>query len=312
MDMNPIVPYNSQYDDFLRQLDQQAPQGSWVQLELLRDHFLSRALVFDDYQASILLDAHGQPVGAGISALVPVLLDGQRTTAGFGFDVKVLPAYRGQHFASRLAAHAIEHHFKPAGADIQLLTTKKSNKLILGRMIGRLMDTHLYDFVYLTLPTRRPLRPGKPGGEAVRLHIDLLSERPMLHDYYELSPTGLGIWHLHKCYRLRIRHLHPLLRTALRLRTLLRGPQALPLPQQGDELRMAALFRFSESQLAQLDSHLPALAQQGIDYLLVCCRRGDRIYQQLQPSSIYTYDYYLIGNHDFSQNQSITLDVRCL
>jgi len=75
---------------------------------------------------------------------------------------------------------------------------------------------------------------------------------------------------------------------------------------------MAALFRFSEAQPVQLDSYLPALAQQGIDYLLVCCRRGDRLYQQLQPSSIYTYDYYLIGNHDFSQNQAITLDVRCL
>ena len=311
-DLCQIVPYDPKYDRFLSELDRKTPQGSYLQLEMVRDQFLSRARVFEDYRVCVFLDSSGLPVGAGASAIVPMLLNGRNAKAGFGFDVKVLPAYRKLHFASRYAAYAVEQHFKPAGCEVYFLTSKKTNRLIMANIIHKLMPLNLWEFVYLTLPTGLPLRPGLSDGKPQQLFVDLLNGTQHLQAFFEVRDGGLGIWHLHRCYRLRIRYIHPLLRMAILLKRFFDPQSANMIPKEGQEMRMAALFNIREDNLVHVDKLLPDLAAQGIQYLLVCCRRNDIIYQYLRHSSINTYDYYLMGNQDFSAQSSITMDVRCL
>jgi hypothetical protein len=307
-----IIEYAPKYDVFLEDLDKRSLQGRRIQLELVRDHFLSRAIVFEDYRACILLDKSGMPAGAGASAIVPMLLDGRTYRAGFGFDLKVLPEFRHLHLASHFAAYTLENHFKPGGCTLYFLTSKKSNEEIMRHILTPLFPVFRYDFVYLTLPTGRPLKPARKQGNPQRFFVELLSNAGGLQPYYEITDSGLGIWYLDKCYRLRIRYIHPLLHLLTRAGGWLKKQWSEIIPRVGGEMRMAALYNLTADRLPSVEACLPRLAAQGIQYLLVCCQRNDVVYHFLHPSSINTYDYNIMGSENFADHATLTMDVRCL
>lgn len=307
-----IQEYAPEYDAFLADLDRRSVQGRQIQLELVRDHFLSRAVVFEDYRACILLDKSGRPAGAGASAIVPMLLDGRTYRAGFGFDLKVLPEFRHLHLASHFAAYTLQNHFKPAECELYFLTSKKSNQEIMQHILAPLFPVFRYDFVYLTLPTGRPLKPARKQGNPQRFFVELLSNAGELPSYFEIMDSGLGIWYLDKCYRLKIRHIHPLLRLLTRVGGWFNREWANLIPEVGGEMRMAALYNLTADKLPSVNACLPRLAARGIQYLLVCCQRNDVVYHFLHPSSINTYDYNIMGSKNFAGHTTLTLDVRCL
>ena len=47
-------------------------------------------------------------------------------------------------------------------------------------------------------------------------------------------------------------------------------------------------------------------------FLIVCCRKGDSIYNYLKPYSINTYHYYMLTDFALSIKDHLEIDVRCL
>lgn len=305
-----ITTYNPDHEASLLDLERRSPQGKLVQLVMSRTRFLSRAIVFDAFEAFVA-EEEGQLVGTAIGGKVPLIHNGVMHWAGYGFDVKVSPTHRGRKIAQRLARHIVENFFLNHDLTRQFITLKKSNHPVVALTANVIKKMSLVEFVYLTIPTASQLGPHKGFRNDQKFSVSLLSGQELLRDHYVIAEKNLSYWLLDKTYKLRIEKIHPIVKVLMALYSKV-SRLAKYVPREGSTISSAILFNHNATNMDKLNNVLGQLVERQIDYLLVCCRRGDDVYRWLSHYSINTYGYYLLFNYEVKKQDSITIDVRCL
>jgi GNAT superfamily N-acetyltransferase len=310
-DQFQIKPYAVRYEQALLELERKSPQGSLVKLEMLRHHFHSRADVFEDQQAYVCVNHRQEPLGVAIGAQVPLCLNGQHVNAGYGFDVRVSPAYRNHGIGRSLAKHLTEHFFIPRDIKFQFSTLKASNSPVLKLLAKSHRNTFLYRFTYLTLPTAGSIKVKPTSKPESGFRTELLSSQEQLSNYYHMTDSGIGLWKTYKLYKLRIMSVHPLVRAGFWIGNNLFSENKL-LPPPGAVIKTVTAFNLDLSNIQALPGIARQLQAEGINYLQVCCQPHDAIYQALHQSAVNAYSYYLISTQEVKAQDKFTLDIRCL
>ena len=304
-----ILAYRPEYEAELTALERAAPQGSLVELELVKDRFLSRATVFDHYRVYLAVDEEGRLAGVCGGAIVPIAVNECPEKAGLLFDLKVAPAHRRRGVAQQLLLHLREQFFQPEQVSHFFTTAKATNTTV--RRLEWIAKRPIYStpFVYLTVPTYARLPKRKLSAEPPDFRVGLF-DRVATGAGYE-AIAGWGVWRTHAMYQIRIRQMRWWLRAAIALANRLRTANRR-LPEQGDLIRFATLFDTTNGDPGSLHAVLQQLADAGTHYLSVCCRSGDERYRYFHRRAIFTYDYLLLTTLPVDTETKITIDVRCL
>ncbi|MBC7568884.1 MAG: hypothetical protein H7319_04005 [Spirosoma sp.] len=306
-----IHPYDTAYESALLALEQQCPQGKVVQLVMDREHFITRSVVFDRYgMLTYWLD--GELVSVSARAKSMFILNGKEENVNFLYDARTHPAFRNRKAQTTIAKRLVTEFSQPNGLIRSIITVKANNltMLWLGRKHG---GKFTYKFTYLTIPTRQQI--ALPADDRLAkqplFSTDLLTRREELQSFYTQYDGSLGVWHLDQIYQLRVVHLAGWLRLIKRLTEGISG-RKVPIPNQGETLRMRLLMGFQPQHATKLNVILDDLAQQGIDYLLVATHSQDGLYRWLKPHAIDTTPYVLLADFPLLQTDQLTIDVRCL
>ena len=84
------------------------------------------------------------------------------------------------------------------------------------------------------------------------------------------------------------------------------------MPAAGETMKFATLFNHTPENIIHISEVLEELKQKGVNYLLVCCRRKDSLFNTLKKISVNTYGYFLLTDFMLEKQDSVTMDVRCL
>lgn len=300
-----------EHEKALLEIERISPQGFMVKLEIMREHFLSRAELFDDYAAFVALGPEDKVLAGGIGAQAPMLIKGQLHQTGFGFDVLVDASARNRGIGRDLATCVRKRFFEPMGLKRQFTTLRAGNLTMLHLLSKTYRNTYLYEFLYLTFPTARTLRVENADiGEPI-FGVSLLSENEKLHDYYEVTESGLGLWHTHKVYQLKVKSVNPVLSGGLWLgNRFIRTNKYVPLV--GSLLKTTTIYNLTKDNIHTLPEVSLQLYQRGINYIQICCQPNDSVYHALQKSALNAFSHYVVSTVELQQNEPLTLDVRCL
>jgi GNAT superfamily N-acetyltransferase len=306
-----IIPYSADYESSLLDLEKNAQQGTFIQLEMLRDTYLSRSTVFERYQVLLAVNEQKQLMGALAAAITPIVQNGDEIQVGVCYDVRVKPEFRGHGLTKKMGQFAVRHFYEPNHADYLFMTLKSGNEAVLksAKILG--LALYQYSFVYLTIPTGKRVDLKKSSSNWQRFHVRIASDLQGLEHYYEIFGDGLGIWNTHLMYRLRIKKIHPLLKWGLRTLNFFRK-EAARFPLEGEDLSFASLFGCTPENAHRIDEVLQYLQNKGVNYLSVCCSKGDFLYTLLKPLAINEYSYTLLSTFPTSPEDDIVVDVRCL
>ncbi|WP_299700371.1 GNAT family N-acetyltransferase [uncultured Pontibacter sp.] len=306
-----IIPYRLEHEQALLEIERQSPQGFMVKLEILRDHFLSRAALFDDYAAYVVLGPDDQVLAGGVGAQVPMLINGELHQTGFGFDVLVDPAVRNRGIGRDLATCVRKRFFEPKGLKPQFTTLRAGNLTMLHLLSKSYRDTYLYEFLYLTFPTARTLRVENTAiGEPI-FGASLLSDSENLNNYHEVTESGIGLWHTHQVFQLKVKSVSPVLSGGLWLgNRFIRTNKYVPLV--GSVLKTTTIFNLTQDNIHTLPEVSLQLYQQGINYMQICCQPNDAVYHALQKSALNAFSHYIVSTQELNPDEPLKLDVRCL
>jgi hypothetical protein len=89
-----IIPYRPEYDAPLLELESASPQGRRIRLEMLRDHFLARSEVFEEFGVFLALSGNGDLLGVIAGSAVILERNRKREKVGFVYDLRVAPPFR--------------------------------------------------------------------------------------------------------------------------------------------------------------------------------------------------------------------------
>lgn len=308
-----IVEYDPTYDAGIQQLEHEIVQGKTIQLKILKKHFLDRAIVFKKYFAFLALQMGTRPIGAGIMAQTQLKVNAETFNAGVLFDVKVHQDFRGQGINRAMFKYARQQFFDVLGLSRNFTTLKNSNAPVLRSAIKTIFKMYLYDFVYLTIPTKTRVAIATKLNDAEQLFkVGLFDKAELDTAYYQDFESGLGCFYTRNMYRLQITRISAGFQLIFRLLKMLLPQRYAFLPQEGDQLAFACLYNHAAANITQLNEVLAHLQQKDIPYLLVCCKKKDCIYEALKHLSINTYAYLLMSNFPLKNEDSVCLDVRCL
>lgn len=306
-----VIPYSEAYEEALLELERVSPQGFLMKLETLRTQFLSRATLFDAYAAYLVLGENDKIIASGIGAQVPLCLHNTTHQAGFGFDMLVDSAYQNMGVGRELARYVKEHFFMPRGLSRQFTILKASNMPMLHILSKSYRSTSLYQFLYLTFPTARTIRIDSDAIGDYSFGVDLLSGKDRLADYYQITDSGLGLWHTYKIYQLRVKFVNPVLSGGLRLgNRLIRTNKFVP--ETGAVLKTVTLFNLNKDNIHTLPEVSLQLYQQGINYMQICCQPSDAVYRALHKSALNAFSHYLVSTEALNPSEELRVDVRCL
>jgi hypothetical protein len=306
-----IIPFNPEHGQALLDLERMLPQGTMVKLETVRDNFLSRASVFDDYEAYVVLGHNKKPVAGGIGACVPIIINDTPLDAGFGFDVMVNPNFRNLGIGEKISGHIREHFFKPRHLAPQFTILKSGNHPMLKQLSRAYRATFQYEFLYLTFPTAKSIRVESAETQPTRFGVELLSRQEELTDYYDLTESGLGLWYTYKFYELKVKSVSPVLSGGLKLgNRLIRINKYVPLT--GSIIKTVTVFNLDHTNIHTLPSVAFELYKQGINYLQICCQPNDAVYNALYKSALSAYSHYVVSTQEIKASEELILDVRCL
>lgn len=307
-----IVPFDTRYSEGIGKLEQGIEQGRGIRLQIIKDHFLDRAVVFKKYHAGVVLNTTGEPIATIIGAKTILVLNGDEVNAGVGFDVKVQPAYRKKGIGKLMAKYLYKEFFKPEGLTRNFITLKISNIPVV-RLASAVRNIWLYNFVYLTIPSRSRLKETVDvKGKKQLLSVTLFNQEEIQEDFYTTMPSGLAYFHTNKMYRLKINSIAFLFRLGIRIIKNLQPGKYAFLPAKNVTMEFATLYRHTAQNIIHINGVLEQLEKKGVNYLLVCCRKSDIIYNTLKKMSINTYGYYLLSDFSLNNKDAVTIDVRCL
>ena len=308
-----IVPYSEDLHDGVMQMEKGITQGTTIQLEILKKHFLDRARVFEEFYANLAVNADNTIAGAAIGSKTMLTVNGSPFEAGFGFDAKVSTSLRKKGIGKLLAKDLYKSFFRPLGLTKCFMTAKLTNAPILKVVSRALRKVWLYQFVYLTIPTSTRIDKSKTVRKASQqFNVQLFDNEKADSGYYTLNKNGLGFFHTWKVYTLRFKKINWFYKKGFNFLKKVKPAKYKYLPGEGEVLSFATLFNHSPATISGVNEILEQLEKQEIKYLLVCCRKNDCIYNYLETFSINTYKYWLVSDFSLNEQDNITIDVRCL
>ncbi|PSL33716.1 hypothetical protein [Dyadobacter jiangsuensis] len=308
-----VISYSEERNDQLLQFEKGIVQGGQIQLEIVKEHFLSRAVVFSNFGVIIGVDAQNDIAGTAIGAQTTIEINGEQIQAGFGFDAKVSPHQRNKGLGKNLAKEMYRQFFKPNGLSRNFMTAKISNAPVLKMISGMLSNVWIYNFTYLTIPTSARMKPADFSGSAPdNFGVRLFDQQSVSDDYYTFFENGLGCFHSHKMYQLKIKKVKSVYRAAFWLLRKCYPSRYQKTPNEGETMSFSILYNHSIGNLAGINLVLKDQESKGIGYLLVCCKKRGAVYRALKSISINSYDYNIVSDFHLQENDSVNIDVRCL
>lgn len=306
-----IVPFGPEHEKRLLEIERLSPQGFMIKLETIREHYLNRATLFDDYAAFVALDPADRVLAGGIGAQAPMRINNVLHHSGFGFDVLVDASVRNRGIGRDLATCVRKRFFEPKELKLQFTTLRAGNLTMLHLLSKSYRNTYLYEFLYLTFPTARTIRVEKSTLDEPIFGASLLSENENLTDYYETTDSGIGLWHTHKMYQLKVKSVNPVLSGGLWLgNRFIRTNKYVPLV--GSVIKTTTIYNLTKDNIHTLPEVSLQLYQRGINYMQICCQPNDAVYNALQKSALNAFSHYVVSSMELKANEPLTLDVRCL
>lgn len=310
--MITVIPYDAAYDVEIRRLENIVSQGKQVTLKIIKNHFLDRSSVFEKSFPVLSIDTNKKLTGTCVGVQTNLVVNGQEFEAGFALDAKVDPMYRNQGTGRMMAKYVYEHFFKSEGLNKNFITLKLKNVPVIklsSKAVGKIW---LYDFVYLTIPTNREVEGVfQPKGDT-KLSVKLFSGQNVCAGYYENFSNGLGCFNTYKMYRLKITRISWLYKRGLSILKRINRRRYSDLPQEKEIIKSASLYGHTEKNVQDINIVLNHLHAEKINYLMVCCRKNDSIYNYLKRNSINTYSYYILADFELLSKDNLAIDVRCL
>ena len=306
MDMK-IVPYAPRFENDIRLLDDNSVQGNRVKIRMNKPTIHSRAEVFEDHH-TILAKSDNDIVGYMTGAKTVLRINDTDHEVFVGFDAKVRSDQRNKGVFKTLTTHLFEYY---AGRGIKygMITTKSNNKSIRSIVFNQFIKSWSIGFVYLTLPTSRHLKHLKPG-KGPKLSIGCVDPGVEQEREYCRIFDGFKIFNTYKLYQLQILEIPFFLRKGIRAANWFFGTPRYPTTDR--PMKIASLYDIHNLQVGEFNAAMRELQSEGIEYLNVCCTKGDYVYNTLKPLSIFRYDYNLVATLELDPKDQIKFDVRCL
>lgn len=307
-----IVPYNNSYDQSIAILEQEIVQGRQIKLRILKQHFLDRSSVFPKFYPCVAIEHNTKLVGTVIGTQTAMILNETQFNAGFGIDLKVHPAYRNKGIAKMMIKHLYKNFFEEEMLTKNFITSKSSNTPLI-RLVTKLSTkVWLYDFVYLTIPTKVRIDAAKISNPNQELAVTLFNKENLPPGYFTSFADGLSYFHTYRLYRLSIQQVSFVYQQGINLLKKVKKSKYAFLPAVNEVMEFATLYNHRCDNIHHLNEVLLDLERNGKSYLLVCCRKNDSIYNYLKKYSINTYGYNILSDFALHKNDKITIDVRCL
>ena len=306
-----IISYSENYENALLALEKNAPQGKMIQIEMIKESFKRRSENFEKHHIYLAVDLKGKLLGALAASIVPIVINGKKSDVGYCYDVRVAQHARGHGLTKKMGKHAYDNFYLPNKISKVFLTMKKGN-LAVHKSAGILgFKLYKYAFSYLTVPTNKRLKRNGRNNSSEKLTITTQLNSKKLEPFFYAINGEPSVWKIDLIYNLKIRKLHFSIKFINYVLSHFQS-KSKQLPKEGDELHFGILMYHSLPTKEGINSILAHLQEQGIGYLLVACTRNSNLYSLLKPIAINCYAYEICSTFPINQNDSITLDVRCL
>lgn len=306
-----IIPYSKYYEAALLELEKEASQGTFIQLEILRDCFRTRALTFDKSQIYLTVDKDGQLLGVLGVALVVFVINGKKSNMAYYYDIRVKKEWQGYGINTKMAQYSYQNFCKPNNIRHQFTTIKDSNKSAFNSATNVGVKLYKHPFLYLTIPTHLRLKKAKTTPILEKLAVTCSSTNPKLNSYLLPINEQIKVWRTHLIYRLKLIKIHPLLSLLNKWNFMFRK-SFYKTPVVGDYLNCSTLMYRETPTVAAINATLSIMQKQQVNYLLVVCSKKSQLYKLLKRYSIYSYKYNLHSTFQLNKKDYIELDVRCL
>lgn len=287
-------------------------QGESIALEILKEDFLSRAIPFGSHYSCMAITDGGEIIGTAIGATTRIKINEKEFNAGFAFDTKVSPAWRDQKVGRNLAQTLYRDFFVPGPMSGTFMTAKTANLPVMKVANNTVARTWAYPFVYLTIPTSSRIDNHEPGRNNHSFKVTIFDKEKLAPAYFTELENGLGYFKTYKTYRIKIRKISWPMKAGISVLKLFNPVKYKNLPSENDELSFATLYNHSPTTISRINTILETLQKEGVNQLLVCCCKGDSIYNSLKKKSINTYPYCLVSDFELKPTDKLTIDVRCL
>lgn len=306
-----IIPYSEDYEESLLELENEAIQGKFIQLEMIRNCFNLRSMVFDKSQLFLAVDFEMSLIGILGAAIVVISMNGKEITAGYYYDIRVKKKCQGFGLTTKMAKYAYKNFYIPNDVSYLFTTMKKSNKAASKSAENLGLKMFEYPFLYLTIPTHIRLKKTEIKQSIEELAITCTSSSNNLNPYIQPVNSNLQVWQTNLIYKLKLINIHPL-HTFISMRSHIFNKNLNKIPKVGDELSFSTLMYKATPTTEEMNEILSILQKQHIDFLLVACKRKSRIFKLLSRYAINRYKYILYSTFPISVDDCIELDVRCL
>ena len=161
------------------------------------------------------------------------------------------------------------------------------------------------------MPTNKRLKRNGRQNLAEKLTISTQFSSKKLEPFFYFINGEPSVWKADLIYNLKIRKLHFSIKFINYVLSHFRA-KSKQLPKEGDELHFGILMYSIIPTKEEVNSILAHLQEQDIGFLLVACTKNSNLYSLLNPLAINCYAYEICSTFPINQNDSITLDVRCL
>lgn len=308
-----IISYDKIYDESINQLEKIVFQGKSIRLGILKKHFLARAIVFKKYYPILTIDDGGIVLGTCIAAQTTLEVNDDIFLAGIGFDVKVHPNYRSKGIGGMMAKFIYKNFFKPENLIKNFITLKNNNNPVIRLLSNVNAKINLYDFIYLTIPTKSRIDFSSDlNGSQQQFDVKLYDKGEIDSSYYKVLANGLGYFNTHKMYQLEILKISWIYKLGFAFFKKIKSKKSFHLPKEGEKISFSTLFNHTTDNIIHINEVLTELEGNEVDYLMICCRKNDKIFNVLKNDAINRTGYCILSDFALNKTDKISIDVRCL
>lgn len=307
-----IISYDKIYDESINQLEKIVFQGKSIRLGILKKHFLARAIVFKKYNPILVIDKAGIIIATSIGTQTTLKVNDEIFSAGFCFDVKVHPNYRNKGIGKMMTKYIYESFFKSEKLTKNFATLKNNNSPVIQLALRVKANINLYDFIYLTIPTKSRIDFSSYLKGVQQLNVELYDKEKIDSSYYKLFANGLGYFNTHKMYKLEILKISWIYKLGFTFLRKMYSQKSFHLPKENEKLSFSTLFNHTTDNIIHINDVLTELESNGVDYLMVCCRKNDMIFNVLKNDAINRTGYCILSDFALNKTDKISIDVRCL